>query len=52
MMGVFTTNWYLYKTHFKATAGNPQNQHPRTTRHYGPKTVSTDQTLKWVNNEF
>ncbi|MGD2066722.1 MAG: hypothetical protein PVI43_06105 [Candidatus Bathyarchaeota archaeon] len=52
-MGVFTTNWYLYKTHFNKTTENPQNQQPQTTRrHYGQKTVTTDKTLKWVDNDF
>ena len=52
MMGVFTTNWYLYKTHFNTNSGNPENQRSQMRRRYGQKTVTTDQTLKWVDNEF
>lgn len=52
-MGVFTTNWYLYKTHFKTTSENSQDQHPQTTRRrYGQKTVTTEQTLKCVDDEI
>jgi len=29
-MGVFTTNWYLYKTHFHAISTKSQTQKPRT----------------------
>ena len=52
MMGVFTTNWYLYKTHFNKTSENSQNQHPQTTRRYGQRTVTTEQTLKRLSNDF
>lgn len=46
-MGVFTTNWYLYKTHFKTISEKSQEQHPQTTRrHYGQKKTTTEQTLK------
>ena len=37
-MAVFTTNWYLYKTHFKSTAENSQIQNSRIVNEfYGSK---------------
>jgi hypothetical protein len=37
-MAVFITNWYLYKTHFKATSENSQIRNSRTVNEfYGPK---------------
>ena len=52
-MGVFITNWYLYKTHFKTISENSEEQHPQTTRrHYGQKKITTEQTLKWTDDDF
>ena len=37
-MGVFTTNWYLYKTYLHPNHKNPQIQNSsKTTRIYGTK---------------
>ena len=37
-MAVFTTNWYLYKTHFKSTAENSQIRNSRIVNEfYGSK---------------
>ena len=52
-MGVFITKWYLYKTHFKTISENSEEQHPQTTRrHYGQKKITTEQTLKWTDDDF
>lgn len=52
-MAVFTTNWYLYKTHFKATCGNSQIRNSRTANKvYRPKKLTALQILSRIENEL
>ena len=52
-MAVFTTNWYLYKTHFKTTSGNSQTRNPRTANEENePKKLTSLQILSCIDNEF
>lgn len=36
-MHIFTTNWYLYKTHLHSIAAKPQEKNSETTNRYGTK---------------
>jgi hypothetical protein len=52
-MTVFTTNWYLYKTQFKATFGNSQTQNSRTvTKENEPKKLTSLQILRGIDDEL
>jgi hypothetical protein len=52
-MAVFTTNWYLYKTHFKTTSGNSQTPNPRAVNEENkPKKLTSLQILSCIDNEF
>ena len=47
-MGVFTTNWYLYKTHFHTISTDSQTQRPRNrTEVYGSREESNISIRKW-----
>jgi len=52
-MAVFTTNWYLYKTHFKTTSENSQTRSPRTANlEDQPKKLKSLQILSGIDNDF
>jgi hypothetical protein len=55
-MAVFTTNWYLYKTHFKRTSENSQTRNPRTANQENEENATKKPTslqiLSGIDNEF
>ncbi len=55
-MKVFTTNWYLYKTHFNVISTKSQTEKPRTeTDVYGSREESNISIRKWkvtLDNEL
>ncbi len=52
-MSVFTTNWYLYKTHFKENPRNLTTQNSRKlTEVYRPEKVTALKILREMDDEF
>jgi hypothetical protein len=52
-MSVFTTNWYLYKTHFKENPRNLTTQNSRTlTEFYRTEKVTALKILREMDDEF
>ena len=52
-MAVFTTNWYLHKTHFKKTSTESQTQNFRIlTEFYGFKRATAFRLLRDIEDKL